>query len=155
MKKTSIRQLYWFTMICHIFVLICGIVACVIMVVNYNGFMRIIDRSKDLIKSGGEWISSVELENIAMGHPEISMAAAIAAIHPKWDERPVLIAVKVADSSLTEADVLDYYQDKIAKWQIPDRVIFVQSIPLSGTGKMLKRELRNMYENVLIQQKKD
>ncbi len=122
---------------------------------DQDGFMRISDRSKDLIKSGGEWISSVELENIAMGHPEISTAAAIAAIHPKWDERPVLIAVKVADSSLTEADVLDYYQDKIAKWQIPDRVIFVQSIPLSGTGKMLKRELRNMYENVLIQQKKD
>lgn len=117
---------------------------------DQDGFMRLSDRAKDLIKSGGEWISSVELENIAMGHPEIKMAAAIAALHPKWDERPVLIAVKTEHSQLTEQQMLDYYQDKIAKWQIPDRVIFVDSIPLSGTGKMLKRELRSLYENVLM-----
>ena len=117
---------------------------------DQDGFMRLSDRAKDLIKSGGEWISSVELENIAMGHPEIKMAAAIAALHPKWDERPVLIAVKAEHSQLTEQQMLDYYQDKIAKWQIPDRVIFVDSIPLSGTGKMLKRELRSLYENVLM-----
>lgn len=117
---------------------------------DQDGFMRLSDRAKDLIKSGGEWISSVELENIAMGHPEIKMAAAIAALHPKWDERPVLIAVKAEHSPLTEQQMLDYYQDKIAKWQIPDRVIFVESIPLSGTGKMLKRELRRLYENVLM-----
>lgn len=117
-----------------------------------DGFLCISDRSKDLIKSGGEWISSVELENLAMGHSDILMAAVIAAEHPKWDERPIVIAVKKPDSTVTEQGVLDYYTDKIAKWQIPDRVIFVDSIPLSGTGKMLKRELRAQYGQVLLEQ---
>ena len=117
--------------------------------IDSDGYLTISDRSKDLIKSGGEWISSVELENIAMGHPAIAMAAAIAATHPKWDERPVVIAVKKPDTQITEQDILDYYQDKIAKWQIPDRVIFVDAIPLSGTGKMLKRELRKDFGDVL------
>ena len=117
---------------------------------DQDGFMSISDRSKDLIKSGGEWISSVELENIAMGHPEIQLAAAIAAVHPKWDERPVLIAVKTAQSTLTEADMLHYYQDKLVKWQIPDRIIFVDTIPLSGTGKILKKDLREQFAQILI-----
>lgn len=115
---------------------------------DQDGFMKLSDRSKDLIKSGGEWISSVELENIAMGHPEIAMAAVIAAQHPKWDERPVLIAIKKPDSQLSETDLLDYYADKVAKWQIPDRVVFVDAIPLSGTGKMLKKDLRELYGNL-------
>ena len=118
--------------------------------IDTDGYLNISDRSKDLIKSGGEWISSVELENIAMGHPAIAMAAAIAANHPKWDERPVLIAVKKPDQTTSEADILEYYQDKIAKWQIPDQVIFVKAIPLSGTGKMLKRTLREEYADVLL-----
>ena len=115
-----------------------------------DGYLHISDRAKDLIKSGGEWISSVELENIAMGHPDIAMAAAIAADHAKWDERPILIAVKTPNSQLTEQDVLSYYNDKIAKWQIPDKVIFVDAIPLSGTGKMLKRKLREDFGSVLL-----
>lgn len=115
-----------------------------------DGYLHISDRAKDLIKSGGEWISSVELENIAMGHPEVAMAAAIAASHPKWDERPVLIAVKQAGSQLTEDDLIHYYNDKIAKWQTPDKVIFVDAIPLSGTGKMLKRKLREDFGQVLM-----
>lgn len=119
---------------------------------DQDGFMRLSDRSKDLIKSGGEWISSVELENIAMGHPEIAMAAVIAAQHPKWDERPVLIAIKKPDSQLSEIDLLDYYADKVAKWQIPDRVLFVDAIPLSGTGKMLKKDLRELYGAILLEQ---
>ncbi|MEB6679827.1 MULTISPECIES: long-chain-fatty-acid--CoA ligase [Acinetobacter] len=119
---------------------------------DQDGFMKLSDRSKDLIKSGGEWISSVELENIAMGHPEIAMAAVIAAQHPKWDERPVLIAIKKPDSQLSETDLLDYYADKVAKWQIPDRVVFVDAIPLSGTGKMLKKDLRELYGTVLLEQ---
>ena len=119
---------------------------------NEDGYIKLSDRSKDLIKSGGEWISSVELENIAMGHPQIAMAAAIAAQHPKWDERPVLIAIKKPDSQLTEADLLEYYDDKIAKWQIPDRVVFVDTIPLSGTGKMLKKDLRELYGAILLEQ---
>lgn len=119
---------------------------------DQDGFMKLSDRSKDLIKSGGEWISSVELENIAMGHPEIAMAAVIAAQHPKWDERPVLIANKKPDSQLSETDLLDYYADKVAKWQIPDRVVFVDAIPLSGTGKMLKKDLRELYGTILLEQ---
>jgi len=119
---------------------------------NEDGFMKLCDRSKDLIKSGGEWISSVDLENMAMGHPEIAMAAVIAAQHPKWDERPVLIAIKKPESHVSEAEILDYYADKVAKWQIPDRVIFVDSIPLSGTGKMLKKDLRELYGSILLEQ---
>lgn len=119
---------------------------------DQDGFMKLSDRSKDLIKSGGEWISSVELENIAMGHPEIAMAAVIAAQHPKWDERPVLIAIKKPGSQLSETDLLEYYADKVAKWQIPDRVVFVDAIPLSGTGKMLKKDLRELYGTILLEQ---
>lgn len=119
---------------------------------DQDGFMKLSDRSKDLIKSGGEWISSVELENIAMGHPEIAMAAVIAAQHPKWDERPILIAIKKPDSQLSETDLLEYYADKVAKWQIPDRVVFVDAIPLSGTGKMLKKDLRELYGTILLEQ---
>ncbi|SPL70816.1 long-chain-fatty-acid--CoA ligase [Acinetobacter stercoris] len=117
---------------------------------NQDGFLNISDRAKDLIKSGGEWISSVELENIAMAHPKIDMAAVIAAYHPRWDERPVVIAVKSTTGQITETELLEFYQDKIAKWQIPDKVIFVDAIPLSGTGKMLKRKLREDYGNTLI-----
>ena len=115
-----------------------------------DGYMTIKDRSKDIIKSGGEWISTVELENIAVGHPQIASAAAIAAKHKKWDERPVILAVKTEGAEISEADVLSYYDDKIAKWQIPDKVIFVDQLPLGATGKILKRELRLEYENVLI-----
>lgn len=118
---------------------------------DQDGYLRISDRAKDLIKSGGEWISSVELENIALDfNQDISMAAVIAAKHLKWDERPILIAVKLPESTLTEAQVLQHYADKVAKWQIPDKVIFVERIPLSGTGKMLKKQLREQYEMVLI-----
>ncbi|WOE30491.1 MULTISPECIES: long-chain fatty acid--CoA ligase [unclassified Acinetobacter] len=115
-----------------------------------DGYMTINDRSKDLIKSGGEWISSVALENIAIAHPEIDLVAVIAANHPKWDERPVLIVKKTAESLLSEQDVLNYYTDKIAKWQIPDKVIFVETIPLGGTGKILKKDLRETYGSVLL-----
>lgn len=99
--------------------------------VDADGYMNIRDRSKDLIKSGGEWISSVELENIAAAHPQIKMAAAIAATHKKWGERPVLIVVKEQNSALNESQVIDFYDDKIANWQIPDKVIFVDNIVLN------------------------
>lgn len=118
--------------------------------IDPDGFLVIRDRSKDLIKSGGEWISSVELEGIAMSHPEIRMAAAIAAKHPKWDERPVLIAIKEEDSNIDEETIKAYYQGKIADWQIPDRVIFTTEIPINGTGKMVKSELRDQYGDVLL-----
>ena len=113
--------------------------------------MTICDRAKDLIKSGGEWISSVELENIAVGHPEIRMTAAIAARHPKWDERPILIAVRQENSTLTEEEALAYFDNKIAHWQIPDVVIFVDALPINGTGKIVKAELRKQFGDVLLQ----
>ena len=115
-----------------------------------DGFMTIRDRSKDIIKSGGEWISTVELENIAVALPGIAAAAAIAARHEKWDERPVIIAVKAANSEVTEADVLSGYEGKIAKWQIPDRVIFADELPLGATGKVRKNVLREQYGDCLL-----
>ena len=117
---------------------------------DQDGYMQISDRSKDLIKSGGEWISSVELENIAIAHPELDMVAVIAAVHPKWDERPILIAKKSAESCVSEAEILDFYSNKIAKWQIPDRVVFVDAIPVGGTGKILKKDLREAYGSILL-----
>ena len=113
-----------------------------------DGYMIIRDRSKDIIKSGGEWISTVELENIAIGHPDIANAAAIAARHPKWDERPVLIAVKSGDVS--EEALLKFYDGKVATWQVPDKVIFVDDLPLGATGKVVKARLRDAYRDVLM-----
>lgn len=118
--------------------------------VTSDGYLVIRDRSKDMVKSGGEWISTVELENIAIGHPGIANAAAIAARHPKWVERPVLIAVKQPGVDLTETDILTYYQGRVASWQIPDKVIFVDSLPVGGTGKVLKIHLRELYGDVLM-----
>jgi fatty-acyl-CoA synthase len=110
--------------------------------IDEDGFMQITDRSKDVIKSGGEWISSIDIENIAMAHPDVAMAACIGMAHPKWDERPVVCVVKKTGSSLTAADLLKFYEGKTAKWQIPDDAIFVDAIPLGATGKMLKTKLR-------------
>ena len=110
--------------------------------IDEDGFMQITDRSKDVIKSGGEWISSIDIENIAMGHPDVAMAACIGMPHPKWDERPVVCVVKKPGSPLSEAELLAFYEGKTAKWQIPDDVIFVEAIPLGATGKMLKTKLR-------------
>jgi len=112
--------------------------------IDAEGFMLITDRSKDVIKSGGEWISSIELENIAVAHPGVAMAACIGMPHPKWDERPVVVVVKRPESDLSKEALLNFYKDKVAKWQIPDDVIFVDSIPLGATGKMLKTRLREM-----------
>ncbi|MCP3971953.1 MAG: long-chain fatty acid--CoA ligase [Rhodobacteraceae bacterium] len=117
--------------------------------VDPDGYMVIRDRTKDIIKSGGEWISSVELEGIAMGHPGIAMAAVIGAAHTKWDERPVVVAVRAEGAEVTEAAVLAEFEGRIAKWQIPDAVIFTDEIPLSGTGKMLKNRLRERFGNAL------
>ncbi len=109
-----------------------------------DGYVTIRDRSKDIIKSGGEWISSVELENIAIAHPDLADAAVIGATHEKWDERPILIAVKAEGADPAEADVLAFFDGKIAKWQVPDRVVFTDVLPRNATGKVLKRELRDM-----------
>ena len=115
--------------------------------IDPDGFMQITDRSKDVIKSGGEWISSIDIENIAMAHPGVQMAACIGVAHPKWDERPIVVVVKKPDSQLDAATLLAFYQGKTAKWQIPDDVVFVQAIPLGATGKMLKTHLREQLKD--------
>ncbi|MGB7243834.1 MAG: long-chain-fatty-acid--CoA ligase [Sulfitobacter sp.] len=119
-------------------------------VMNGDGYLTIKDRSKDIIKSGGEWISSVELENIAIGHEHLADAAVIGARHGKWDERPVLVAVKAEGCDPTEAELLAIYADKIAKWQVPDKVVFVDQLPRNATGKVLKRNLRDEFGDVLM-----
>jgi 3-(methylthio)propionyl---CoA ligase len=118
--------------------------------IDADGYMIIRDRSKDIIKSGGEWISTVELEDIAMTHDGVASAAAIAARHRKWDERPVLCVVRVAGADLTEAGLLGFYDGKVAGWQVPDKVIFVDELPLGATGKVLKNKLRDQYGDVLL-----
>ena len=118
--------------------------------IDADGFMQITDRSKDVIKSGGEWISSIDIENIAMGHPAVSMAACIAARHPKWDERPLLVVVKKPGAEVSRDALLQSFEGRIAKWWMPDDVIFVDSIPLGATGKMQKSVLRDAYQDHLV-----
>ena len=115
-----------------------------------DGYMIITDRSKDVIKSGGEWIGSIDLENIAMAHPAVAMAACIAARHPKWDERPLLVVVKRPGAELSRDELIASYEGKIAKWWTPDDVIFVDAIPLGATGKMQKIKLREQYGDHLM-----
>ncbi len=115
-----------------------------------NGYLTIKDRSKDIIKSGGEWISSVELENIAVAHPKLANAAVIGVAHPKWDERPLLVAVKAEGAEPSEEELLAFFDGKIAKWQVPDKVVFVEALPLNATGKVLKRKLREEFGEILM-----
>ncbi|MDM0073751.1 3-(methylthio)propionyl-CoA ligase [Variovorax sp. J2P1-59] len=115
--------------------------------IDADGFMQITDRSKDVIKSGGEWIGSIDLENIAMDHPGVHMAACIAARHPKWDERPLLVVVKKPGAQITRTELLGYYEGRIARWWTPDDVVFVDEIPLGATGKMQKNKLRDLFRD--------
>ena len=115
--------------------------------INADGYMIITDRSKDVIKSGGEWIGSIDLENIAMAHPAVAMAACIAAKHPKWDERPLLVVVKKPGAEVTRDELIAFYDGKIAKWWTPDDVVFVDAIPLGATGKMQKIKLREQFRD--------
>lgn len=115
--------------------------------IDADGFMQITDRSKDVIKSGGEWISSIDVENVAMAHPAVAMAACIAVPHPKWDERPLLVVVRKPGAALTREQLLAFYAGKVAKWQVPDDVQFVDAIPLGATGKMQKMKLREQFKD--------
>jgi acyl-CoA synthetase (AMP-forming)/AMP-acid ligase II len=115
--------------------------------IDADGFMQITDRSKDVIKSGGEWISSIDIENIAVAHPAVAMAACIGVPHPKWDERPIVAVVKKPDAQVSREELLAFYEGKTAKWQIPDDVVFVDTIPLGATGKMLKTKLREQLKD--------
>jgi acyl-CoA synthetase (AMP-forming)/AMP-acid ligase II len=111
------------------------------------GTMHITDRSKDIIKSGGEWISSIELENLAVGHPDVAEAAVIGVAHPKWDERPLLVIVPKEGKRPTKDDILAFMQGRIAKWWLPDDVVFVGQIPHTATGKIQKTVLREMFRD--------
>ena len=118
-----------------------------VVTIDADGYMLITDRTKDVIKSGGEWISSIEIENIAVAHPAVAMAACIAARHPKWDERPLLVVTKKPGAEVTREQLIAFFEGKVAKWQVPDDVVFVESIPLGATGKMLKNRLREQFRD--------
>jgi len=114
---------------------------------DQHGYMQITDRSKDVIKSGGEWISSIDLENLAVGHPKVAEAAVIGVRHPKWDERPLLVIVPKKDQQVSKDEILGYMQGKIAKWWLPDDVAFVEEIPHTATGKIQKTVLRERFKD--------
>ncbi|KQV91353.1 long-chain fatty acid--CoA ligase [Massilia sp. Root351] len=118
--------------------------------ISADGYMRITDRSKDLIKSGGEWIGSIDLENIAMAHPAVQQAACIAVPHPKWEERPLLVVVRKAGCELEPYALLAHFNGKVARWWIPDDVVFVDSLPMGPTGKIQKNRIREQYRNHLM-----
>ncbi len=121
--------------------------------IDESGTLNIVDRSKDVIKSGGEWISSVELENIGISHPAVAECAVVGVPHPKWDERPLLLIVKKEGQDVTKAELLTFLEDKVAKWWLPDEILFVKALPHTATGKLLKRELREEYRDLLMGQK--
>lgn len=118
--------------------------------IDQDGYMRITDRSKDVIKSGGEWISSIDLENLAVGHPKVAEAAVIGVYHPKWDERPLLICQLKPDVTCTRDEILQYMDGKIAKWWMPDDIVFVEAIPHTATGKILKTALRDQFKTYTL-----
>ena len=110
-----------------------------------DGYLQLTDRSKDVIKSGGEWVSSIDVENAALGHPDVAQAAAIGLAHPKWQERPLLIVVRRPGAAVTEPEILAFLSTKLVKWWLPDAVVFIDALPLGATGKVLKRELRERF----------
>lgn len=115
--------------------------------IDAEGYMQITDRSKDVIKSGGEWISSIDLENLAVAHPAVANAAVIGVAHHKWDERPLLVVVRKPGAELSREDLLAFYEGKVPKWWLPDDVQFVDSLPLGATGKILKTRLREQFSD--------
>ncbi|MBN6729210.1 3-(methylthio)propionyl-CoA ligase [Burkholderia multivorans] len=118
--------------------------------IDADGFLQITDRSKDVIKSGGEWISSIDVENVAIAHPGVAEAACIACAHPKWTERPLLVVVPREGANLTREALLAFYEGKVAKWWIPDDVVFVESLPHTATGKLQKLKLREMFRDYVL-----
>jgi fatty-acyl-CoA synthase len=114
-------------------------------VIDPEGYVRLVDRTKDLIKSGGEWISSVDIENELMAHPYIAEAAVIGVPHPRWDERPMACVVVKAGHSLTRDEVLEHLRPRLAKWQLPDDVVFIDEVPKTSVGKFSKKTLRERF----------
>jgi len=118
--------------------------------IDRYGYMQVTDRAKDVIKSGGEWISSIDLENLAIGHPKVAEAAVIGVKHPKWDERPLLVIVLKKNQSATKDEILKFMRGKIAKWWMPDEVVFVDEIPHTATGKIQKTVLRERFKDFVL-----
>ena len=118
--------------------------------VDARGRIRLVDRTKDLIKSGGEWISSVELENELMGHPKIREAAVIGVPHPRWAERPLACVVLAEGETMTKDEVLEYLAPKVAKWQLPDDVVFIDEVPKTSVGKFSKKTLRDRFADYTL-----
>jgi 3-(methylthio)propionyl---CoA ligase len=118
--------------------------------IDAHGYMQITDRSKDVIKSGGEWISSIDVENMAVGHPDVAEAAVIGIAHPKWDERPLLIVVPMAGKTPSFDDMKDFLSGKIASWWMPDDMVIIEEIPHTATGKIQKMELREMFKDHVL-----
>jgi 3-(methylthio)propionyl---CoA ligase len=116
--------------------------------IDAHGVMQIRDRLKDLIKTGGEWISSIDLENAATGHPAVAAAAVIGVRHPKWQERPLLFVVRKQGHALERAEMLEFLSTQVARLCVPDEVIFLDSLPVGGTGKIQKAVLRQQYAGV-------
>ncbi|MGX5915057.1 long-chain fatty acid--CoA ligase [Aliidiomarina sp. Khilg15.8] len=122
-----------------------------IAVIDAHGYMRVVDRTKDVIKSGGEWISSLEIEDIVSQHPAVNESCVIGVRHPKWDERPLLLVQLNAGKSLDKSDIYSFLEGKIAKWWMPDDILFVDTLPHTGTGKLTKNTLRDDYADYLLQ----
>jgi fatty-acyl-CoA synthase len=118
-----------------------------VVTIDQGGYVKITDRTKDLIKSGGEWISSVDLENALMAHPAVKEAAVIAVAHPKWDERPVAVIVAKEGMEVSPEQLREHLEPQVAKWWLPDGYVFVAEIPRTSTGKFLKAQLRDQYKN--------
>lgn len=118
--------------------------------IDADGFLQITDRAKDVIKSGGEWISSIDVENVAIAHPAVAEAACIACAHPKWTERPLLVVVKRKGVEVTRDELIAFYQGKVAKWWIPDDVVFVDELPHTATGKLQKLKLREIFRDHVL-----
>jgi fatty-acyl-CoA synthase len=118
--------------------------------IHPNGCIQIQDRAKDVIKSGGEWISSVELENVIMGHPAVAEAAVVAVFHPKWAERPLACVVTRQGKTCTAEEIRDYLAERFAKWWLPDAIVFVPEIPRTSAGKFLKSKLRDQFKDYLV-----
>ena len=115
--------------------------------IDGDGYLQLVDRHKDVIKSGGEWISSIDIENAAIGHAEVAEAAVIGVPHPKWAERPLLIVVPKQGKKPSKDSILEFLRDKVAKWALPDDVVFVEEIPHTATGKILKTKLRDQFRD--------
>jgi fatty-acyl-CoA synthase len=113
--------------------------------VDSNAYIRLVDRTKDVVKSGGEWISSVELENEIMGHPKVAEAAVIGIAHPKWSERPLACVVVMPDEELSKEELLAHLEGRVAKWWLPDDIVFIEEVPKTSVGKFSKKDLRTRF----------